>query len=159
MDKVYLVWSGEYSDRHVNEVFADKEKAEEYARIRNEREYLDSREEYMVEEWDLVKDTNYSDLMPENYILHIIYNPVINKITQTEADIPPDDFPFDFDDYYNGHDMDIRDEHMYAGGEDFSFQILRSYKEDIHDHLTYDRLLKIAQDRWAQFKARMEGIS
>ena len=47
---IYLVTSGEYSDYHIDAVFADKEKAERFCALKN-NEYNDYNE-YEIEEWE-----------------------------------------------------------------------------------------------------------
>ena len=40
--KVYVIMAGEYSDRHIERVFDDKDKAHIYANIRNDNEAYDT---------------------------------------------------------------------------------------------------------------------
>ena len=59
--KIYVVTSGEYSEYHIDAVFADKKKAELYCAVREEKEFLDNQslvfgDEYMIEEFDTHDD-------------------------------------------------------------------------------------------------------
>lgn len=49
MNKVYIVTSGEYSDYHIDAVFASREKAEAYIKIKDKAKW----EEYEHDEWDV----------------------------------------------------------------------------------------------------------
>lgn len=53
IDKVYLVWCGEYSDKYVAAVFTTREQAEEYQKLNDSRNIHDIVEE--IEEMPLNK--------------------------------------------------------------------------------------------------------
>lgn len=138
MQKVYAVWSGEYSDKDVIAVFASRELADRYAEIRNEREGYG---EYEVAEYDLL-DSVSTGSFPQMLTIWINYDYTKNKIANLHRG------------YRYGGNEDLED----VFGNIFSLKIHMPYTTDISE-LSNDKLLKIAQDRYAQYKARKEGVT
>lgn len=150
MDRVYIVWAGKYNDPYVDKIFSNKDVAEEYARIRTEKEGDSPRRGWFVKPYDLCEESNKDGVM-SNYVygICILYDykrrKIINKTILNASN-----------NRQLQNDCDVIYENK--SGDGFWLTIARPYLEELRDPITDDRLLKIAQDRWAQFKARMEGI-
>lgn len=86
MDKIYIVTTGEYSDYHIVKVFNDKQKAEKYIQLYNQKN------DYEYDKLDL-EEYDITNTVPEykDYI-HIVYD-----ITNDDLYI---DTIRDWDNYY-----------------------------------------------------------
>lgn len=142
--KAYIVTQGCYSDYHICSVFLDKESAEKYVKLRSERG--GSRyDELTIEQYDI---TEYGDI-PNHYYIRVMYNPKDDsvKVGMIEGATKQ---------RFDGKgDMDIVD--VYWDGC-LSFSIIRDYMVDINN-LDKEHILKIARDKYAEYKAKREGIT
>lgn len=93
MDKVYIVTAGCYDDYRIEAVFSDKEKANEYKKIRDTQEGQDYRE---IDDWEL-------DIPLDKYAITGSYSYRIGMITHKRV-LPIDLFRFDT---FNIRDRDL----------------------------------------------------
>ena len=129
MNKVYIITQGEYSDYHIVKVFDTREKAEEYTKLANTFNHIWG--DYMIEEYE-VNNTDVNLGM-----LQVFYDYYSNKITGCYFCETTD-----IDNYYNQQHRVINNP--------FCFFIPADSR-----YTDQNILLKIAQDKYAEYKGRL----
>ena len=138
--KVYVVTAGEYSDYHIERVFLDKDKAHRYSNVR----YGMNVEEH---------DTDAED-KPIPAFFQIQYCPERNEISiigEVDKCIK-----------WFGQEKQIASERFTPWSHYFQFytEATERLVADMEHHGNKSPLLlKIAQDRFAKYKAEHEGIT
>jgi hypothetical protein len=133
---VYVVTAGEYSDYHIAGIFMDKNKAEIFCAIHNDKE--NSYEEYIIEEYENDDDMEVDETLKVTYKYEFYANKKgsinvyggsgLHSLKKKNEVIPPHKY---FQDYHIIVYLDEPD--------------------------ARDRALKIAQDMWAEYKANVVG--
>lgn len=130
MNEVFVVLQGHYSDRHIEGIFDSEAAAIRFTRAHKIPDWYS---QYDIERWP-INPPFYKDQW-----VQIEYNYSENKIDHIETE------------YCSGYEYD-------AGNFIFPLSInsdaLERYIYDNNDTL----LLKVAQDRYAEYKAKKEGI-
>lgn len=156
--KAYLVSSGSYSDYQINEVFLDKAAAEKCCAVHNTNKgkYNDP---YYVEEYD-INDGSGIDTS-EQVLWH--YHTHANVITygsrkgEIEKNVDLDFIGWHTYTIISGSNE--RRPNTWKITEERRGDTLIGYDIDIYlDHKDNALASKIAQDRWNEFKATLEGV-
>lgn len=156
--KAYLVSSGEYSDYQVAEVFLDKAAAERYCALHN----ADGKncDPCYIEEYDI---NDGSKIDTSEQVLWYYYMRV-NIITYgPEKGELETGINFDFSKRYHPHKLvfgnEDRQPNTWEIVEERRGYTLLGYRINIYlDHEDNALASKIAQDRWNEFKAELEGV-
>lgn len=131
MSEVFIVLQGDYSDRHIEAVFDSEAEAQRFTRAHKLPDWYS---QYRIERWP-VNPPIYKDQW-----VQIEYDYTENKIDHIETE------------YCSNTEYDMGN---------FCFPL--SVNSDALDRYIYDKndaiLLKVAQDRYAEYKAKKEGIS
>ena len=156
--KAYLVSSGSYSDYQINEVFLDKAAAEKCCAIYNAKDKYD--DPYYIEEYDI---NDGSSIDTSEQVLWYYYIRVNVMTYGPRAGELDNNVDFNFGTMYRPYEIvlsgDGRQANTWQIVEDRKGVNIRGY--DIHvylDHEDNGLASKIAQDRWNEFKAELEGV-
>ncbi len=135
MKEVFVVMQGQYSDRHIEAIFDTEENAQKYVRSHLKPKW-DS--PCYVEKWE-VNPSVYGQKVQD---VEIEYNPENNTIVRVDPES-----------YHISDGM--------WGVEGFVFSISSKSIPLLYYIKTgnTDNLLKVAQDRYAEYKARKENIT
>ena len=145
---VYIVFVGEYSDKHVEQVTLDEEDA---VRFRDEWNLMHTKdngevwygEEACIEEYDTPNDRQATMDPINKRFIEVNYDVEKNEVRTCECE-------------------EAHLEEMAINGKGdrwFSFCILEKMIPEGTNCKRIERLLKIAQDRYAEYKARVLGAS
>lgn len=133
MEKVYVITAGEYSDYHVVKIFSTYEKAQEYIDIMSALDYEDLN---VIEEWEL-DDFNVSRLYVQYCYIHSTGTDDVVKVWgNNDTTMSPDNLITNPSGYYY-----------------FIFSLPYS-KRLVNASNKNELLLKIARDRFAEYKAK-----
>lgn len=133
MNEVFIVLQGNYSDRHIEAVFDSEVKAQQFARAHKLPDWYS---QYKIEKWQV-----NADFFPENLKwVEVDYDYDANKIDSI------------IHDPYITQDCDCG---MFECLISPKSEALTRYIEKDDDSL----LLKVIQDRYAEYKARKEQIA
>jgi len=146
--KAYIITTGEYSDYGIMAVFTDEKKAKLFEKVWNKTH--SSYRAVTIETWDLSDDSINPDreevlveYLPEDNFAVVQIAGYDDAKAISEDRIVQKEYPCSSRNIGTPHDV-------------FQFMLdADAVKRDDPD----DKLKKIAQDRYAQYKARMEGVN
>jgi len=160
--KVYVVTQGEYSDYHIEKVFADRNKAEEYCEMFNEAKKDSTWASLMeIEEYETADDTleTFKGGLKYIYEWDIENGYIKGSEKATYVDFIRTDNQWGKtteEAWFKGWATNVGDGVYYRTEEICG----RAYK-DIYVVLptaNTEKAFKIACDKWAEIKAREQGI-
>ena len=145
---VYIVFVGEYSDKHVEQVTLDEEDA---VRFRDEWNLMHTRDngevwysgKACIEEYDTPNNSQATMDPINKRFIEVNYDVEKNEVRTCECE-------------------EAHLEEMAVDGKGdrcFSFCILEKMLPDGTGGTKKERLLKVAQDRYAEYKARVLGVT
>lgn len=135
--KIYVVTSGCYSDYHIEAVYTDEDKAKAYANLHSDRTV----EKYEADTVSVTADPLYA---------RVCYKPKYNVISAISTN-----------EWWFGRLSHPRPDEYTKYNDVFTFYCVLSdrTKEDIEKNGNDSSLLlKAAQDRWARFCGKEQGI-
>jgi hypothetical protein len=155
--KAYLVSSGSYSDYDIADIFLDKAAAEKYCAVRNaEDKFCDP---YYVEEYDINDGSGIDTSEQVLWYYHTRANVIMHGPRAGELEKNVD---FNFNAWHACKLIlsgDNRRPNTWRIVEQRSKDTVYGYDIEIYlDHENDALASKIAQDRWNEFKAELEGV-